>query len=293
MNKFIFEDEEKEEKLPGGQDIEKNLSSTETKTDEVKTDETKSDKNSNEAKSDEKSDETKLDEKSNEAKSDETKSDEAKSDETKSDETKSDEKSDETKLDEKSDEKSDEAKSDEVKSDETKSNETKTDEAKSDEVKSDAAKSDETDFYTSSLNALKELGFSQNKNDNSFEKLINNKYLIKIHGLEKQVNESSYMNTFYKIICEAKNGIQVELEIIDKESNVKKVGKSIFNGNKKDIIKVIKQQIYDKFLRNRSGTNEIENNKKLISNALQKLDNDELNAFEFFYGDKLKQFLKN
>ena len=289
MNKFIFEDEEKEEKLPGGQDIEKNLSSTETKTDEVKTDETKSDKNSNEAKSDEKSDETKLDEKSNEAKSDETKSDEAKSDETKSDETKSNEKSDETKSNEtKSNEKSDEAKSDETKSDEAKS-----DAAKSDEAKSDAAKSDETDFYTSSLNALKELGFSQNKNDNSFEKLINNKYLIKIHGLEKQVNESSYMNTFYKIICEAKNGIQVELEIIDKESNVKKVGKSIFNGNKKDIIKVIKQQIYDKFLRNRSGMNEIENNKKLITNALQKLDNDELNAFEFFYGDKLKQFLKN
>ena len=267
MNKFIFEDEEKEEKLPGGQDIEKNLSSTETKTDEVKSDETKSDEKSNETKSDE----TKSDEKSNEAKTDEAKTDEAKSDETKSNETKSNE----------------------TKTDETKSNETKSDEVKSDEVKSDETKSDETDFYTSSLNALKELGFSQNKNDNSFEKLINNKYLIKIHGLEKQVNESSYMNTFYKIICEAKNGIQVELEIIDKESNVKKVGKSIFNGNKKDIIKVIKQQIYDKFLRNRSGTNGIENNKKLITNALQKLDNDELNAFEFFYGDKLKQFLKN
>ena len=273
MNKFIFEDEEKKEKLPGGQDIEKNLSSTETKTDEVKTDKTKSD------------------EKSDEAKSDETKSDETKSDEVKTDETKSDEKSDETKSDEKSNETKSDEKSDETKSDE-KSNE-KSNETKSNEAKSDETKSDETDFYTSSLNALKELGFSQNKNDNSFEKLINNKYLIKIHGLEKQVNESSYMNTFYKIICEAKNGIQVELEIIDKESNVKKVGKSIFNGNKKDIIKVIKQQIYDKFLRNRSGTNGIENNKKLITNALQKLDNDELNAFEFFYGDKLKQFLKN
>ena len=284
MNKFIFEDEEKEEKLPGGQDIEKNLSSTETKTDEAKTDEVKID----EVKSDEvKSDETK----SNEAKTDEVKSDEVKSDETKANEAKTDEaKSDETKSNEA---KTDEAKSDEKSDDETKSNEAKSDEKSDDETKSNEAKSDETDFYTSSLNALKELGFSQNKNDNSFEKLINNKYLIKIHGLEKQVNESSYMNTFYKIICEAKNGIQVELEIIDKESNVKKVGKSIFNGNKKDIIKVIKQQIYDKFLRNRSGTNGIENNKKLITNALQKLDNDELNAFEFFYGDKLKQFLKN
>lgn len=161
------------------------------------------------------------------------------------------------------------------------------------------------DLTKKSVNALTALNFKQNS-DNSFEKIIKDRFVVKISGIEnKTATESKFYSSFLKIICEAKDGIPVKIEITDKKTGETKIGNATFNGNKQTIAKTIKQHIYDKFLRNKkdknsegasSSTEKTGDNEKLvqlITSALGKLDDNELNAFEFFYGKKIEKFLTN
>ena len=161
------------------------------------------------------------------------------------------------------------------------------------------------DLTKKSVNALTALNFKQNS-DNSFEKIIKDRFVVKISGIEnKTATESKFYSSLFKIICEAKDGIPVKIEITDKKTGETKIGNATFNGNKQTIAKTIKQHIYDKFLRNKkdknsegasSSTEKTGDNEKLvqlITSALGKLDDNELNAFEFFYGKKIEKFLTN
>ena len=147
------------------------------------------------------------------------------------------------------------------------------------------------DLTKKSVNALTALKFKQNS-DNSFEKIIKDRFVVKISGIEnKTVTESKFYSSFLKIICEAKEGIPVKIEITDKKTGETKTGNATFNGDKQAIVKIIKQHIYDKFLRNKKNDNS-KNGNELITSALNKLDDNELNAFEVFYGKKIENFLK-
>lgn len=161
------------------------------------------------------------------------------------------------------------------------------------------------DLTKKSVNALTALKFKQNS-DNSFEKIIKDRFVVKISGIEnKTATESKFHSSLLKIICEAKEGIPVKIEITDKKTGETKIGNATFNGDKQAIVKIIKQHIYDKFLRNKkdknsegasSSTEKTGDNEKLrqlITSALGKLDDNELNAFEFFYGKKIEKFLTN
>ena len=165
------------------------------------------------------------------------------------------------------------------------------------------------DLTKKSVNALTALKFKQNS-DNSFEKIIKDRFVVKISGIENKIEnktatESKFYSSFLKIICEAKEGIPVKIEITDKKTGETKTGNATFNGDKHAIVKIIKQHIYDKFLRNKkdknsegasSSTEKTGDNEKLgqlITSALGKLDDNELNAFEFFYGKKIEKFLAN
>lgn len=161
------------------------------------------------------------------------------------------------------------------------------------------------DLTKKSVNALTALKFKQNS-DNSFEKIIKDRFVVKISGIEnKTATESKFYSSFLKIICEAKEGIPVKIEITDKKTGETKTGNATFNGDKQAIVKIIKQHIYDKFLRNKkdknsegasNSTEKTGDNEKLgqlITSALGKLDDNELNAFEFFYGKKIEKFLAN
>ena len=143
---------------------------------------------------------------------------------------------------------------------------------------------------------LNKLNFVLDEKTDVWEKTIKDRFLVKVYGVgkksgNKSISESIYNSTFYKIICEAKDGIPVKIEITDKKTGQTKAGKSIFNGDEKSIVKIIKQHIYDKFLRNKKNDNS-KNGNELITSALNKLDDNELNAFEVFYGKKIENFLK-
>ena len=192
-------------------------------------------------------------------------------------------------------EQSEENKEETSKEEQSEENKEKQSEENKEEQSEEKSKNEEP-ILKKIVDILNKLNFVLDEKTDVWEKTIKDRFLVKVYGVgkksgNKSISESIYNSTFYKIICEAKDGIPVKIEITDKKTGQTKAGKSIFNGDEKSIVKIIKQHIYDKFLRNKKNDN-FKNVNELITSALNKLDDNELNAFEVFYGKKIENFLK-